>query len=142
MFAKQISVFVQNTAGKAAEFTRILGEKNVDLMSISIADTADFGIIRMITKDVTHAIAVAEAAGYTTVITDVIAAKVEDRPGGLADVLEALKDHQVSVEYMYSFTRPVDGHAVIVMRVDDNINAIKALDGKAALLSQDELCRL
>ena len=87
MYVKQISVFIENAPGKLADFTRMLGEKGIDLMSLSIADTTSFGILRFIVADWERAVKLIEEAGYAVSLTDVLAVEVPDRPGGLADML-------------------------------------------------------
>ena len=140
MYVKQISVFIENAPGKLADFTRMLGEKGIDLMSLSIADTTSFGILRFIVADWKRAVKLIEEAGYAVSLTDVLAVEVPDRPGGLADMLLVLSDSGVGIEYLYSFVRNRDGKALIVFRVSDNDKARKILSARQIpCLSQEEM---
>lgn len=140
MYVKQISVFVENTPGRLAHFTRLLGENHIDLVSLSVADTTNFGILRGIVADYEQAAKLLGDNGYTVKLTDVLAVSVPDRPGGLADVLDALAKESVSVEYLYSFVRSLDGHALIILRVDKLERAQQVLEKEGVkLLSQEEI---
>lgn len=140
MYVKQISVFVENTPGRLAHFTRLLGENHIDLVSLSVADTTNFGILRGIVADYERAVRLLGENGYTVKLTDVLAVSVPDKPGGLADVLDALAQENVSVEYLYSFVRSQDGHALIILRVDQLEKAQQVLEKEGVkLLSQEEI---
>lgn len=140
MYVKQISVFVENTPGRLAHFTRLLGENHIDLVSLSVADTTNFGILRGIVADYERAAQLLGDNGYTVKLTDVLAVSVPDKPGGLADVLDALAAESVSVEYLYSFVRSLDGHALIILRVDKLEQAQQVLEKEGVkLLSQEEI---
>lgn len=140
MYVKQISVFVENTPGRLAHFTRLLGENHIDLVSLSVADTTNFGILRGIVADYEKAVRLLGENGYTVKLTDVLAVSVPDRPGGLADVLDALAQENVSVEYLYSFVRSLDGHALIILRVDQLEKAQQVLEKEGVkLLSQEQI---
>ena len=143
MYVKQISVFIENAPGKLADFTRMLGEKGIDLMSLSIADTTSFGILRFIVADWERAVKLIEEAGYAVSLTDVLAVEVPDRPGGLADMLLVLSDSGIGIEYLYSFVRNRDGKALIVFRVSDNDQAKEILEkNHIPCLSQEEMSKL
>ena len=140
MYVKQISVFIENAPGKLAEFTRILGEKGIDLVSLSIADTTDFGILRGIVADWERASRLIEEAGYTLRLTDVLAVEVPDRPGGLADILTVLSKQGIEIEYLYSFVRNRSGKALIVFRVADIDRAVQILDAhQVRCLTQEDI---
>lgn len=140
MYVKQISVFVENTPGRLAHFTRLLGENHIDLVSLSVADTTNFGILRGIVADYERAVRLLGENGYTVKLTDVLAVSVPDKPGGLADVLDALAQENVSVEYLYSFVRSLDDHALIILRVDQLEKAQQVLEKEGVkLLSQEEI---
>ncbi|MDR2163333.1 MAG: ACT domain-containing protein [Clostridiales Family XIII bacterium] len=130
MTIDQISVFVENEAGKLAGVTKVLADAGIDLRAMSIADTRDFGILRMIVDDTGGAIEALKAADYVTLTSKVIAAKIEDRPGGLASVLTALSEAGVSMEYLYAFVSRREGNAYVVLRVEDTEGAVSALRGK------------
>lgn len=140
MYVKQISVFIENTPGKLADFTKLLGDNQIDLVSLSIADTTNFGILRGIVADYERAYELVKDAGYTVKLTDVLAVAVEDKPGGLAHVLRLLSDNDIVLEYMYSFVRSAGDHALIIFRVDDleKADSVLAQNG-VKLLSQEEV---
>ena len=143
MYVKQISAFIENAPGKLADFTRMLGEKGIDLMSLSIADTTDFGILRFIVADYEQAVKQIEEEGYAVSLTDVLAVEVPDRPGGLSQMLRLLGENDVSIEYLYSFVRNRDGKALIVFRVSDNDQAKEILEkNHIPCLSQEEMSKL
>lgn len=140
---KQLSVFLENSRGRLAHMTRVLGEAGVDLLALSIADTTNFGILRAIVKDNDAAVAALKAAGYTVNLTEVLAVTVPDRPGGLAEVLELLYGGGVSVEYLYSFVRNPKEYALILFKVDDVAAAGEILRaGGIRTLSQDDIYAL
>ncbi len=143
MNVKQISVFIENEPGKLADFTRLLGDNNIDLVSLSIADTTNFGILRGIVADYKRAVRIIEDAGYTVCLTDVVAVAVPDRPGGLAEILSLLSSAGIGIEYLYSFVRSMGGKALIVFRVQD-IEAALAMYREHGIeyLSQEDICNL
>ena len=140
MFVKQISVFIENTSGKLADFARLLGENGIDMMSLSVADTTNFGILRCIVADYEKAAELLRKNGYTVRLTDVLAVSVPDEPGGLAKVLAHLAENDIAVEYLYSFVRKAGDSALIIFRVDDGEKAAQVL-GQAGVktLTQDEV---
>ncbi len=126
MSVKQISVFIENKKGKLAEATRYIAEHDVNLKALSIADTQDFGILRIICENPEKANEVLQAGGYITTMTDVLAAAISDTPGSLASILEVLSEANVVVEYTYAFLSAKAG-AYMIFRVDDNQSAAAAL---------------
>lgn len=126
MSVKQISVFIENKKGKLAEATRYIAEHDVNLRALSIADTQDFGILRIICENPEKANEVLQAGGYITTMTDVLAAAISDKPGSLASILEVLSEANVVVEYTYAFLSAKAG-AYMIFRVDDNQSAAAAL---------------
>lgn len=140
MSVKQISVFIENTPGRLAHFTKLLGDNGIDLVSLSVADTTHFGILRGIVADYDRAVKLISENGYTVKLTDVLAVSVPDEPGGLAGVLAALAKENIGVEYLYSFVRHAGNHALIIFRVDKLPEAEAILtDAGVKLLSQDEI---
>ncbi|MBE0601008.1 MAG: acetolactate synthase [Firmicutes bacterium] len=140
MFVKQISVFLENRAGSLASVTALLGEKGFDLMSLSLADTTDFGILRCIVADDRGAQAILTDAGYSVKVSDVLCVSVPDHPGALATVLSILTDHQIGLEYLYSFFRNHGDHALVILRVNRPQDAVAALQGAGIrMLSQEDL---
>ena len=119
MLIKQISVFVENVPGQLSEVSKILGENGIDMSALSLADTTEFGILRLIVNDPEKACDVLRAQNYIVKQNYVVAAVVDDRPGGLTGVLDILSAANVAVEYMYAFVGSKDGHAVVVIRPDN-----------------------
>lgn len=139
MSVKQISVFIENKKGKLAEATRFIADHDVNLRALSIADTQDFGILRIICEDPQHANDVLREGGYITTVTDVLAAAISDKPGSLASILEILSEANVVVEYTYAFLSEKAG-AYMIFRVDDNQSAAVALAGAGIkMANQDDL---
>ncbi|MEA4927149.1 MAG: hypothetical protein VB104_00560 [Candidatus Limiplasma sp.] len=140
MYVKQISVFIENTPGRLADFTRVLAEQKIDLVSLSIADTTHFGILRGIVADPDAACKILEERGYTVKCTEVLAVFVPDQPGGLASILDKLAEKNIALEYLYSFVRQTGDHALIIIRVDQPQEAVRVLtEAGVRLLSQDEV---
>jgi len=140
MYVKQISVFIENTPGRLADFTKLLGEHQIDLVSLSIADTTHFGILRGIVADYERAEKLISEAGYTVRLTDVLAASVPDEPGGLAKVLGMLSENGISIEYLYSFVRNAGKNALIIFRVEELDRAAQVLTNNSVrLLTQEEV---
>lgn len=140
MYVKQISVFIENTPGRLSDFTRLLGENDIDLVSLSIADTTQFGILRTIVADYERAFKVISDADYTVRLTDVLAVSVNDEPGGLAKVLELLSVNNVSIEYLYSFMRDAGKNAIIIFRVEEIDHAARVLKSNdVKMLTQEEV---
>ena len=127
MLIKQMSVFVENTTGRLAQLTRVLGNDGIDIKASCIADTVDFGILRCIVDDPEEATRVLKEHGFTASITEVIAVELEDRPGGFAEVLEILAKENIGVNYIYSTIRSKEGAAIIVLKVEDPQKAIDVL---------------
>jgi hypothetical protein len=130
MTIDQISVFIENEVGKLAGVTRALADAGIDMRAMSIADTRDFGILRMIVNDSGGAIDALKAAGYVVSVTKVLAVEIEDRPGGLSDVLSFLGEEGISVEYLYAFVSRKAGNACVILRVEDTDRAAGILVGK------------
>ena len=136
----QISVFLENRTGQLAEITRLLADNHVDIRAISIAETADYGLARMIVDDSHKASAILLEHGDILSMTPVWAVEVPDRPGGLSELLAILADNHVDVEYMYSLFAHSDSHAYMVMRVSDDPKFLGTLgDRKIKLMTQEAL---
>ena len=128
MSVKQISVFVENKTGKLAEVTRYIADNNVNMKALSVADTHDFGILRIICEDHDSAANVLKDGGYIVAETEVLAVEIPDRPGALAEILETLVKADIAVEYTYAFLSVKNiGHAYMIFRVDDNAVATDVL---------------
>jgi hypothetical protein len=116
---KQISVFLENKSGRLRDVCRALGEAGINIRALCIADTSDFGILRLILDDPAQALEVLLGEGFSVGETTVLAVQIPDRPGGLGSVLHALPDETLNVEYMYAFFTRLEGKAVVVFRVAD-----------------------
>ena len=124
---KQFSVFVENKQGRLAELTRLIADAGIDLRTLSLADTRDFGILRLIVNQPEKAEQLLKENGWTYQCNSVLGVKVPDVPGGVASVLEALNEANVNVEYMYAFVNRTPGRADTIIRVDDDAAAREAL---------------
>lgn len=127
MQIKQLSVFVENKPGRLAEITETLAAAGVDIRAISVADTSDFGILRLIVDKPNEAVLALKEAGMTVSLTDVIAVGIEDRPGSFAKAVRVLADAGLTVEYMYAFISRDQGKAYIIVRADQGHAAGRVL---------------
>jgi hypothetical protein len=127
MRAIQISVFLENKAGRLAEVMGILAEAEVNIRALALADTSDFGVLRLIVNDNQKAVTALKSRGFTVGETDVVAVEVEDRPGGLYSLLEILQRSKINVEYMYAFVQQSKNNAVMIFRFDNIDAAVKIL---------------
>ena len=141
MMTEQLSVFLENRAGRLAEVTHALAEAGVNIRALSLADTSDFGILRMIVCDHEKAQAVLKAKGFTLGRTSVVAVEVPDTPGGLDSVLQLVSTHGINVEYMYAFVHRAAESAVMIFRFDNVEQAITVLQANNfAILPAAQLC--
>lgn len=138
MRVEQISVFLENKAGRLAEVTRILSEAAVNIRALSLADTSDFGILRLIVNDNNKAKEALKQHGFTVGKTDVVAVEVEDRPGGLHKILDSLFHANVNVEYMYAFVQQSGSNAVIIFRFDNLDEAVRVLQANGVTVIEAE----
>ncbi len=127
MLIKQLSLFVENTSGRLSEITKIIADAGIDIRALSIADTTNFGILRIIVDKPDEAEQTLIKAGLTVTLTNVIAICVPDVPGGFSAVTKVLADDNISVEYMYAFISRDSGKAYIILRVEDNDKAIEIM---------------
>ena len=140
MNVEQISVFLENKSGRLAEVASVLASAGINIRALSLADTSDFGILRLIVNDNERAKAVLKDNGFTVGKTEVIAVEVADRPGGLAEILNVMKDNGVNVEYMYAFVQKSGGNAIIIFRFDEPDRALAMLtQAKIRILSGEEI---
>ena len=136
----QISVFLENRTGQLAEITKLLAQEHVDIRAISIAESSDYGLVRMIVDDSQKASAILLQHGDILSMTPVWAVEVPDRPAGLSDVLTVLAEAHVDVEYMYSLFTHREGAAYMVMRIHDEPRFLSTLgDRKIKIMTKDEL---
>ena len=127
MAIKQLTVFVQNKKGTVVSVTDILSKNNINLRALSIAETQDFGILRLIVNDYETAEAVLSENGYLIKVIDVVGVKIGDAPGKLTAALDVLDKADINVEYLYAFMARTEKHAYVVLRVEDNDLAENAL---------------
>ena len=123
---KQISVFLSNTPGILAKFTKVLLENDINMKALSVSETADFGILRILVDKTDYCVGVLKENNYLTTLTDVVAVEVPDRPGALHEVAKILGDNNVNIEYLYSTL--IKENAMIVLRVDNNEKAVGILN--------------
>jgi len=143
MLIKQLSVFVENKKGRMAEITQAIADAGVDIRALSIADTSDFGILRLIVNKPDDAIKALKEAGLTVSLTDVIAVGVEDKPGAFAKAVKVLSDNNLSIEYMYAFISRSNDQAFVILRVEDPQSAVAALQKKGfEILDTDSIYNL
>jgi hypothetical protein len=140
MYVKQVSVFLENRKGSLTDLTRTLSDNGIDLIALSIADTEQYGILRCIMTDMEKGVKALKDAGYVVRITDVLAVCVPDRPGGLNAVLEKLTEHDISIEYVYSFVRSTGSHALVIFHLSDLNKGLKVLtEAGVTLLDNDQV---
>jgi hypothetical protein len=128
MKVEQISIFVENKSGRLAEVTNLLAKNGINIRALSLADTADFGIFRLIVSDPEKAVSVLKENGFTISKNEVVPVVVPDRPGGLASILNVLQGKNINVEYMYAFVQKSEGNAILIFRFDETERAIETLN--------------
>ena len=143
MAIKQLTVFIQNKKGTVVSVTDILSKKNINLRALSIAETQDFGILRLIVNDEKAAEAVLTENGYLIKVIDVVGVKIGDEPGKLTAALDVLDKADINVEYLYAFMARTEKHAYVVLRVEDNAVAEKVLtDAGFKMISEADINKL
>jgi len=143
MKVKQISIFIENRSGRLREVTNILGENSINIRALSLADTSDYGILRLIVDKPQETLDVLKKANFTLSETDVIAVEVSDEPGGLSHVLDVLGTANINVEYMYAFVEKSSENAVMIFRIEDIESAIRVLgDNKVKILTHEDVTKL
>jgi hypothetical protein len=138
MKVEQISIFLENKSGRLAEVTSTLAEAGINIRALSLADTADFGILRLIVNDSAKAREVLKAGGFTVGKNEVVALEVPDNPGGLSGILKLLDGAGINVEYMYAFVQRSGDNAIIIFRFDETDKAIAALTGAGVRVLKGE----
>lgn len=143
MLVEQIAVFLENKSGRLAEITAILAAEQINIRALSVADTADFGILRLIVDKVEKAKETLKKNGFTVGKTSVIAVEVDDKTGGLAKVLKCLNEASINVEYMYAFVNKTGENAVLIFRFEKMDEAIATLkQGGFTIISREQICAL
>ena len=127
MQVKQISVLHKNKTGRLAEVTRCLAVADINIRALSLADTSDFGILRLIVDNPTKAKAALRDCGFTVGVNTVVAVEVPDHPGGLDKILTLLEESEINVEYMYAYVRPLSQQAVLIFRFDKTDEALELM---------------
>ena len=143
MSVEQISIFLENKSGRLAEVAGVLAGAGVNIRALSLADTADFGILRLIVDQNDRAKQALKESGFTVGKTEVVALEVPDRPGGLAQILRTLNAARINVEYMYAFVQRAGDNAILIFRFDDLDRAVAALaQAGVRVLGGDEVYAL
>lgn len=137
MSLKQLTIFVKNEQGSLVSITETLAKHNINIRALSIADTEEFGILRLIVNDTETAYKTLSEAGYLLKITDVVGVKIGDEPGKLSKALKVLDDNHINMEYLYAFMLRTEKHAYVVLRVADNTSAEAALQNAGFHLVTD-----
>lgn len=127
MLIDQISIFIENRPGRMAEITKLLAKNEIDIRALSIADTTDYGILRLIVNDPQKTTKVLKENNVTCSITKVLAVAIDDKPGGLDKVVQILTANNIAIEYMYAFLNPTKDTAFVMIRVEDNEKSAKVL---------------
>lgn len=143
MTVQQISVFLENKPGGLAEFARVLSENNINMRAMCIAETPDFGILRIIVDDVYNTMCTMKEAGYICSATKVLAVEIPDKPGSLLNTLTVLGENGINLEYSYAFTTTKKDVAYMILRVNDNEKATEVLlKNGIRLVGQEEINKL
>lgn len=139
MLVKQLSVFMENRPGRLYKLTHALGQEGIDFVTLSIADTKDYGIVRFIARDNDRAYEILKQAGFTVGQTELIGVEVEDKPNALAEVIALLEEENINIEYLYSFVLTNHNSAKILMRVEDTERAVKLLVERGIKLLSEKI---
>ncbi len=143
MKLRQISIFVENRTGRVAEVSKRLGEGGVNIRAVSLADTHDFGIIRLIVNDVDLALKILRENNFTAMDTEVVAVEIPDEPGGLAKILEFLGENNVNIEYLYGFVEKPGEQAILIFRFEELDHALNVLQEHGVrILNGEQLYQL
>ena len=144
MTVKQLSVFVENRPGRLSAVTEALASADINIRAVSIADTKDFGIMRIIVNDTDKAVEVLKEKNFIASAANVIAVQADDKPGSMAAIMKTLYSDNISVEYMYAaFLNPEQGTACLILRVDNNDAAVTALtEAGCKLLSEEDMKKI
>lgn len=143
MNVEQISIFLENKSGRLAEVTSVLSEAGINIRALYLADTGDFGILRLIVNDTEKSRQVLKGSGFTVEKTKVVAIEVPDRPGGLSNILNTIKDEGINVEYMYAFVEKSGENAIVIFRFDELEKSVSILrKAGVRILEGEELSAL
>ncbi len=140
---EQLSIFLENRAGRLAEVTKVLASAGINIRALSVADTSDFGILRIIVSNNEKAKQILKGNGFTVKKTTVVPVEVEDKPGGLHKILEILREKDINIEYMYAFVQQSGKNAVLIFRFDRTEDALELLkENNIKVLSGKEVYNL
>ncbi len=140
---KQISVFLENRAGRLYDVCNILGKNNINIRALSVADTSDFGILRLIVDNPEKALKILKDENFTVSLTDVIAIEISDKPGGLSEILKIFDESSINVEYMYAFLAKIPEKAILIFRFENPKEVVEKLKKRnVTLISGEELYKL
>ena len=140
MKVSQLSVFIENKSGRLADVTRALADADINIRALSIADTIDYGLLRLIVHDPVAARNALSSAGFTVTLTEVLAIEVPDKPGGLAGIIDILAGAGINIEYMYAFVGTSGENAIVVFRIERLDEAVLTLQQKGVrIMTGDEL---
>ena len=143
MAIKQLSVFVENKQGSMVSITDILSKKDINIRALSVAETQDFGMLRLIVNDTAAAEKILTDEGYLIKVNDVVGVKIGDTPGKLSAALSVLNEKKINMDYLYAFMSRTEKHAYVVVRVEDNAAAEKALeDAGFHTITEADICKL
>ncbi|MBF0485121.1 MAG: ACT domain-containing protein [Candidatus Omnitrophica bacterium] len=136
----QLSIFLENKKGRLYDVCSFLGKQGINIRALTVAESDNFGVLRIVVKDPHHAAVVLKENGFVVHETEVVAVEVDDKPGGLSKVLEAISKHNINVEYMYGFVEPAIKKAMMIFRFDDPAKAVNALkEDKVRVVSKKDL---
>ncbi len=141
MNIKQISIFIENKKGRLAEVTKILEENNINIRALSLADTSDFGILRIIVNEPEKCKNILYDKGFIVKESNVLAVEIEDKPGGLARVLGILSENDINIEYMYAFVEKKENNAIVIFKVDNNEKTVSILSSNNINTVPDDILR-
>lgn len=138
MLIKQLSIFLENKKGRMADVIKIIGDAGIDIRALYVADTTEFGILRLIVNKPDEALKILREKEKTVSLTDVIGVVLDDKPGALADTLDAMSNNDINIEYMYAFVTSTSGKAYLIMRVERPIESIEILKSSGVPLIKKE----
>ena len=139
MFFKQISVFLENAPGRLRAVTSVLAKNGINMRALNLADTSDFGVLRLIVDKPDDAVEILKDQNFIVKISDVVAVEMDDTPGGLDEVLNILEANQINIEYMYAFMSAKQGKALVILRMDKLHEAVMSLQAAGIVLITSEI---
>lgn len=143
MKINQISIFVENRKGRLYEVCKLLGDNKINIRALNVAETQDFGVLRMVVDKPQEALNLLKENGFTASFSEIVAVEVDDKPGGLAKILKVLNDKSINIEYMYAFVEKKSDKALLVFRFEDADKALKILaQAKIKVVKNDTIVRL